>query len=321
MASANNTSLEDIIVPSVFSDYVTVRTAVRSALVQSGIASANPVLAALASGGGDYVTLPYWNDLTGASEVLPDGDTGGAALTPGKIAAESQQAVKMWRGRAWSANDMAAMVAGDDPMRSMADGVAAYWTRDEQTRLVQVLTALFTSGGCLASTHVLDVSAGGRKMDGEAVIEAAQLLGDAKDSLTAIAMHSAKHSGLQAQNLIEYVTDPETGLIYSTYLGKRVVVDDGCPYSGGVYTSYLFAAGAIARVPVPVKVPAETDRDSLAGDDILISRQGLVLHVAGTSYVSGTAGRNPSNATLATASSWAKVWDDKQIRVVALRTA
>jgi hypothetical protein len=154
------------------------------------------------------------------------------------------------------------------------------------------------------------------------VIEGAQLLGDAKDNLVAIAMHSAKHSGLQAANLIEYVRDPATGeVLYTTYLGKQVVVDDGCPASGGVYTSYLFGAGAVARAEFPMKVPVETDRVALEGNDILVSRQGLVLHPAGCTYVSGTAGRNPTNGTLATATSWTRVWDTKMVRIVAIKTA
>lgn len=321
MADSHNVSLEDVIVPSVFADYVTIRTAALSALVGSGIAVSNPTLVARAAGGGDYVHLPQWGDLSGDSEVLPDGDTANAALTPGQITGADQTAAKQWRGRAWSANDMAAMVAGSDPMQSIAAGVAAWWARDEQARLIAVLNGLFRSGGCLASTHVLDVSSGGRSLDGPVVIAGAQLLGDSKDKLTAIAMHSAKHSSLQAANLIEYVRDPATNeVMYSTYLGKRVVVDDGCPVADGVYTTYLFGAGAVARVEVPVKVPVETQRFALQGNDVLVVRQGLVLHPSGVSYVSANGGRNPSNTVLGTANSWTKVWETKQIRIVAIRS-
>ncbi len=322
MADTANVGYADIIVPAVFADYVTARTTTLSALVQSGIAVSNRQIQAAVAGGGDYASLPYWGDISGDSEVLPDGETANAALTPGQITAAVQQCVKQFRGRAWSANDMAAMVAGNDPMASIAGGVALWWVRDEQTRLIKILTGLFAVGGALAATHLYDVSGGGRKLDGEAVLEGAQLLGDHKDMLVAIAMHSAKHSGLQAKNLVEYVRDPTTNeVLYSTYLGKRVIIDDGCPYAGGVYTSYLFGAGAIARADVPVKVPAETQRYALAGNDVLVSRQGLVLHPAGCTYVSGTGGRNPSNTVLATASSWTKVWAAKQIRIVCLKTA
>ncbi|WP_295440967.1 major capsid protein [uncultured Thiodictyon sp.] len=319
MADSANTGYGDIIVPAVFADYVTLRTASLSAIAQSGIAAPVGQIQQAVQGGGDYANLPFWGDISGDSEVLPDGETADAALTPGSISAAVQVAVKQFRGKSWSTNDMAAMVAGSDPAMAIANGVALYWMRDEQTRLIQILTGLFRTGGCLAATHVLDVSGGGRKLNGEVVIEGAQLLGDHKDMLTAIAMHSAKHSSLQAQELIEYVRDPATNEIsYTTYLGKRVIIDDGCPVTNGVYTTYLFGPGAIARADVPVKVPVETQRFALQGNDVLVSRQGLVLHPAGCSYASAVAGRNPTNAKLATATSWTKVWENKQIRLVAI---
>ena len=74
------TRIADVIVPQVFNPYVIQRTAELSALSQAGIISNNPELDALASAGGKLINMPYWNDLTGADEVLSD--TG--ALTPEK---------------------------------------------------------------------------------------------------------------------------------------------------------------------------------------------------------------------------------------------
>lgn len=318
------TGFDDIIVPEVFSDYVDLRTATLSNLRTSGIAVVDPVIQARAQGGGDYVNLPFWNDLSGDSELLPDGSDD-AALTPAQITAGSDVAVKQFRGKSWASNDMAGWVAGDDPMRSIGDRVANYWVRDEQTRLVKVLTGLFATSGALATTHSLDVSTADTPtpISGEAIVNAAQKLGDAAGGLMAIMMHSYNYAILQKAQLIEYLRDPLTNIDLPYYLGRRVIVDDACPTanSGKQYDSFLFGPGAIAYATVSLGgKETETDRDSLQGDDILISRRAIILHPRGVAYQSGTDARNPTNTVLATASSWAKVYADKQIRIVRLRT-
>src|SRR5690606_39319940 len=84
----------------------------------------------LANSGGTLVHMPYWEDLTGDDEVLSDQ----AALTPGKITAGQDVARRQARGRAWGVNDLAHLLAGDDPMRAIGDLVAEYWARRFQRR-------------------------------------------------------------------------------------------------------------------------------------------------------------------------------------------
>lgn len=69
-----------------------------------------------------------------------------------------------------------------------------------------------------------------------------------------------------------------------TYMGKRVIVDDGMPLDGDVFTSYIFGEGAIGLGNGAAPVPTETDRDALAGDDILINRQHFVTSKRGEIY-------------------------------------
>lgn len=101
-------------------------------------------------------------------------------------------------------------------------------------------------------------------------------------------------------------------------MGKRVIIDDGCPASAGVYTTYLFGEGAIGYGNGSAPVPTETDRDSLAGDDILINRQHFLLHPRGVKFTSASvAGASPTNAELETATNWSCVYENKNIRIVA----
>ncbi len=68
------------------------------------------------------------------------------------------------------------------------------------------------------------------------------------------------------------------------------------------------------------QVPTETDRDSLAGDDIPINRQHFVLHPRGVKFNAATVlGSSPTNAEAETATNWTRVFDNKNVRMVAFR--
>lgn len=58
-------------------------------------------------------------------------------------------------------------------------------------------------------------------------------------------MHSKTKSYLKQQNLISTERDSNS-VEFETYQDRRVIVDDGCPYEGDIYTTYLFGRGAIA---------------------------------------------------------------------------
>lgn len=307
------TRIADVIVPEVFNPYVIQRTAELSALVQSGIVVPNPELDRLASSGGKTINMPYWNDLTGDDEVLSDS----GALTPQKITAEQDIAVLLMRGKAWSANDLAKALSGDDPMRAIGDLVAAYWARMEQKTLINTLNGSMGSSGMTGNVSDISTETGdAAKISGEAFLDAAQKLGDAKDRLVAIAMHSAVETYLAKLNLIEYVRESDANPRVPYYMNKRVIVDDGMPVAAGVYTSYLFGQGAIGRGEGQAPVPVETDRDSLAGDDILINRRHFILHPRGIAWKGSAAGASPTNAELGTTTNWERKYENKNIRIV-----
>lgn len=312
------TRIADVIVPEVFNPYVIQRTMELSAIFQSGIAQRTQEFDRLASQAAKTVNMPFWGDLTGEDEVLSDN----GALTPGKIQASQDEAVILRRGRAWGANDLAANLAGDDPMRAIADLVAAYWARRYQAALISTLQGVFASPSMAELVHDISGQTGDAAViSAKTTVDAAQKLGDAKSQLTAIVMHSATEAALAKQDLIEYVK-PSTGSIeVPTFLGKRVIVDDGVPFDSatGTYTTYLFGPGAIAYGegnPVGF-VPTETDRDTLAGEDYLINRRTFILHPRGVRFTSAqVAGVSPTNNELATAANWNRVYEPKAIRIV-----
>ncbi len=312
-----STKISDVIVPEVFNPYVIERTAELSALVKSGIVVRNPELDKLATAGGKLINMPFWKDLTGDDEVLSDN----GALTPGKITSGQDVAALLMRGKAWSVNDLAKALSGDDPMRAIGDLVAEYWARRRQKTLISVLKGIFSSSSMSGNVH--DISSeleGAAKISGSSFIVAKNKLGDASDKLTAVMMHSAVFTALEQQNLISYIPNSQGVVEFPTYMNKRVIVDDGCPIESDVYTTYLFGEGAIGEGNGSAPVPTETDRDSLAGEDILINRQHFILHPRGVKFTnSSVVGESPTNAELENQANWNRVYENKNIRIVAFK--
>jgi len=104
-------------------------------------------------------------------------------------------------------------------------------------------------------------------------------------------------------------------------------VDDSLPVSNGVYTTYIFGAGAFGWGEGGAPVPVETARDALAGDDILIHRRHFILHPRGVAFLNANLdvdpndankGTNatPSNDNLANYLNWKRVYEPKNVRIV-----
>ena len=310
---AAKTQVADVIVPEVFNPYVIQRTAELSTLSQAGIISNNPELDSLASAGGKLINMPFWNDLTGDDEVLDDN----AALEPEKITASQDVAALFMRGKAWSVNDLAKALSGDDPMAAIGDLVAGYWARRRQALLFAILKGVFAATTMTGNLHDISAISGKDLISASTFIDATQKMGDAKEKLTAVGMHSAVVSYLAKSDLIETLPDSEGKPTIKVFLGKRVIEDDGCPVTSGVYTTYLFGEGAIGLGNGAAPVPTETDRDSLAGDDILINRQHFVLHPRGVAFQNASVvGKSPTNAEAALAANWQRVYENKNVRIV-----
>lgn len=314
------TRIADVIQPEVFNPYMVQRTLELSALLQSGIVENNAEFDQLTSGPNTLVNMPFWNDLTGDSEIMADD----GALTPGKIGTDKDVARKHGRARAWGANGLSALLSGDDPMRAIADLVADYWQRDMQKVLLNTLAGVFAAANMAGNVHDISAETGDAALIGGATfVDATQKMGDAKEKLTGVMMHSAVEAYLTKKDLIETVPESEGKPAVSTFLRKRVIVDDGMPFATDtkVATAYLFGAGAIAlgNGSHPRIIPTEIDRDSLAssGEDYLITRRIFMLHPRGVKWTEdGVAATFPTNAEIATGTNWTRVYDPKAIRVV-----
>lgn len=329
-----DTKISDIVKPEpLFRDYMVQRTAEKSRLFQSGMIQQGAEFNEFASGKGSAFELPFWNDVTGDDEVLDDNN----ALSPSAITAEKEKAVKHFRGKAWGVNDLAAALAGDDPMNSVLDRVAQYWARTMQRNLlVPSLTGIFR--GPLNSTHVNDISVddGNNVTDSEligqdSILNTVQLLGDSWDQVTSMVMHSVPYFRLVRLNLIEFEPLSEQGITIPRFLGREVIVDDSVfteptnTNPGTKYHTYLFGSGSVAfgeggAPSLPDDEAVETDRDRLAGTDYLITRRHVIFHPRGLKWTGNASGVSPNSGELNTGGNWAKAFDDKNIHLLALIT-
>lgn len=320
------------LVPDVFVPYITERMYDKSNLVRAGIVIRDPRLDELATRGGWRIQIPFWKALSGNDEVIGSGvGATDSDLTVTAMSSEKEIAPLFTRGKAWGAEDVAKALAGSDPLAALGDMIADWWNVKEQNLLVSILKGVYADNDANDSDDLIHdisssaASAASTSISANAVIDACALLGDSAFELTALAVHSKVHACMQKQNLITFEPTSAQDIGFGTYLGKTLIVDDGLPKTGTAatarYVSYLFKPGAVARGEGRAPVPIETDRDSLAGVDILIHRRHFVLHPRGFQWTDSPAALTPTNAECEDATSWDRVASSvKNVGVVFLRT-
>ena len=342
-------AVADIIVPTIFERYVIERTAVLTVFAASGVIASDPDFDTRAGSGGNTINMPYFQDIAGARQIMSDA----ASLSVNKITTGQDIARIQNDANAWSVNVLASLLSGEDPMGAIGDLLGNYWARIDEAELIASLKGLtastttgtpsppagatltgFATGNVLsiASETVAGQSAATR-LNGSTFIDALVKLGDRSDRLTAIGMHSATEAALRKLDLIDFIPDSEGKSQIRTFQGRTVIVDDQLPSRAGttdgtVYTSYLFGQGAFAKGSASLATPleggfgtegVEYSRVSLASDSLLINRRRYILHPRGVKWTeSSVAGNSPTDAELATASNWTIVYENKNVRCVAI---
>ncbi|MFN7138796.1 MAG: coat protein, partial [Limisphaerales bacterium] len=289
----------------------------------------------LAAGGGREVQMPFWKDLTAARQILSDS----SSLNVNKITSGNDIARIQNDAQVWGVNHLAKVISGDDPMQAIVDLVAAYWARTDEGVLISCLKGIFASGtmnGNLLAIHseTLAGQSMATRLNGATFVDACAKLGDAADRLTAVAMHSATEAALRKLDLIDFIPDSEGKTMLRVFQGRRVIIDDSLPVrpgttDGQVYTTYLFGAGAFGKGSAPLDgTPlqgghgtegVELARVALDSDTFLINRRRYILHPRGVKFTSAAvAGDSPTNAELENGANWSRVFENKNVRLVAI---
>jgi hypothetical protein len=311
--------LADMIVPTEFNKYVELLTTEKSRLFQSGIITdLTSVIDAQIEG--KTVNMPFFNDLdTSDAEVVINDTTD---LTVSGITTGQDVAVKLLRAKAFGSTDLAGDLAGADPIDAIANRFAEWWNRRFQAALLSTLSGAMGAASMAANVNDISALTGGAEyFDADSFVDAVFKLGDEAGGLTAVAVHSQTLKSMVKADLIDFVPDSQGKLTVPTYLGKTVLVDDGMPVSGGVYTTYIFGNGAIGYGAKAPKVPVEVERQALKGmgQEYIVHRRQWVMHPRGVKWVGTAAGPTPTNGELATATNWTRVYEQKLVRIVAFK--
>lgn len=338
------TKLADMQIPESWAQYTAQRSVEQDQFFQSGVVAAVPNLANQLAGGGFLVNMPYFKPLADVDPQIPD-DSKDIELNTINTAVSQAREYGMDQG--WSATDLAAELAGADPLTAISNSVADYWRHINEKILLKTLDGVFASTS-MSGVNQFDAT-DGRRADNTFSLanfnKARFQLGDRYRDLAVVAVHSDILQQLQNANIV----DPKTGntiLINGNQLptqiqapnpgdtikGVQIVVDDTLPVKDGKYTSYLFATGAFGWSELPVNRAVETGRDALRfhGVDYLINRRRFVLAPAGMSWNESAyqADKAAAQATAAfptmddmgNAKYWTRVADQKLIPFVKFTT-
>lgn len=302
----------------------------------SGIAAADPLLAAQVAQGGNMGELPFFKPLT-VDEPNYSTDNPATLSTPANITNAKMRFRGASRNKSWSTMDLARELALEDPLGAITGRVGHYWAADDEKRIIYSCRGILAdnvandSGDMLITVATDSASAitDAERIGGDHVIDTLQTLGDHSFAVTAMAMHSKPFSKLQKDKLIDYVQVDGVDIRIPTYLGKRVIVDDSLPAIAGAnritYTTILFGGAIFGMADGKVLVPSEMKRDPDAGNgggqDTLFSRVHNFIHPTGFDFTSASvAGQAATYAELATAGNWDRKVDRKLIPLAFLQT-
>lgn len=334
------TRLTNVIVPEVYQSYQAVNSPELTAFAQAGIATNVSALQAFWAVGGKTVHMPFWNDLDSSVEPNYSNDDPADFVTPNNVTTGEMGARKSWLNQAYGAAALVKELAGSDPMQQIRNRFGTYWARQWQRRLLAVAVGVLNENVANgASDMIINVSiADGNNateanlFSRDAFVNAGFTMGDLFDSMGVIAMHSMVYRRLVKNEDIIMIPDSNGTLNIPTYMGKRVVVDDGMPVAAGgtsgfIYTSILFAPGAFGFAEQTADVPVEIDRQPLAGHggatEVIIERKNWIIHPLGYKWNETTVtgpGLSPTLANLRLAANWTRVVTRKLVPMAFLLT-
>ena len=325
------TRLSDIIDVTVFEDLPQINGPEKTALFQSGIILRNGLLDTLAGSAGKVAELPFWNDLDGSIEVNYSDDNPANTATPQKIVQGEQITRKAFVNQGWQAADLASELAlGGTAMEAIRAKTDMYFQRQFQRRLIA------SSNGVLAdnvandsSDMVIDVASesiagqtSSTLFNRDAFTEAVYTAGDAADMFRTIVVHSVVMAQMVKNDDIVFIPNSKGELVIPTYMGLRVVTDDGLTVTAGStdgfkYTSLIFGENAFGFGVGNAEVPTEIEREAAQGNgggiETLWMRKTWILHPFGFQTLTTPAAESFTQAELSTAAVWDRVVDRKLV--------
>lgn len=302
-------------------------------MLSSGAIVRDSEIERLIANGSNFFTTPYY-DLLGGNEQDYNGATD---FTYDELTGGTYSGCVFSRMKAWKAiSFIKDFNSGADPMSQIVAGVAQYWNKKRQVRLVAVLEALFGITGdaswtlhmtnlATTGTTVAETNLVGATTFNDAMVKAN---GDNATEYSLVIMHSVVANRLANLQLLEFskYTDPAgitRSLPIGTINGLTVIVNDNVPVADSAsasgakeYTSYILGNGCLRYAQAPVDKPSEMERDAktAGGVDMIYTRMREAIVPYGFSF-KGDVETDPSvpDAVLTASASYERKMDAKSI--------
>lgn len=321
----NGTTLADLVQNVEFANYFYRSMLERSALIRSGIAAEDPIIAQKVAAGGKFegtnIKLPSVSqiDTSSDSEVPVENKE----ATPDKVTAEQEIAAIQYRRKTFAITDVASTMSSADPAMHIMSQLVPYWNNEYQKIIINSLTGIFASDDGEDSMFDISGETGtAAVLTKDTILLGAQLLGDRKSELTAVAMNSAVETYLASLDTNASLYRASEGAAQlSQYNGRDIIVDDTIPYDADtkIGVIYLFGRGAFTYNNLPVPHAFEAERKAGVGCDYIHTWVRSIIHPRGWNWAGTPAGLAPTNAELATGANWERKFEVKRVPIAMVK--
>jgi hypothetical protein len=322
------TTVSDLWTPATWLQGMPEMVTKQTDLLTSPVVVTDPVLDAVATGGGIQGNMPFLAEPDVADEI----QVASTAPTINNLSSGNQIVPILNRVSAIGSDALAKAVSASDPI-GFAMGIASRLRlRQRQTTLINVLRGLFSEGAAdsafislvkKSAVEIVGSQTADHFFDSDLFHDATQLLGEAKGKLEfggVIMMHSVVEAALNKQESIITVRDSQGNIVLKEYKGLRVIINDALvragTTSGFVYDTYIFAPGSIGmgdKAQSNQKGDAaslQVEGLSSTNDVVIYDRTRFILQPFGAKWVGSPAGQSATNAELATKANWELAFTD-----------
>ncbi len=332
------TRISDVIIPEVYLSYDAENDPIKSAFFESGVIVNSPLLNNLATDGGETFNIPFWKDLDSTVEANLSSSDPAVVATAQKITTSKQIGRKVLLNQFYSNAHIASELAGSSANQHVRNRFGTYWLRQWQTKLIAATNGVLAdnvandAGDMVndVAVEIIGSQTALTRFSRANFTTAVFTMGDASDSLTAIAVHSFIYKQMVDSDDIDFIPDSTGSLNIPTYMGLRVIIDDGLTVTAGStsgfkYTSVIFGNGAFGYGNGVPEKPLALDTEELQGNgggvDYIGERKTWLLHPFGfQSLTTPSAEGGFTNTELATAAVWDRVVDRKSVPMAFLIT-
>lgn len=316
----NQFKLANAIIPEVFANYVLNQSMKTNRLVQSGILNNDPSLGSQLLAPGNFIHMPFINDIAEGPDAQSWTDTQDIAVNG--LTTGEQRAFKFAQAQAFGWTDKSQQTSGAPAQATIANRFKNYWNTQDEKILFSELKGVFSNTDIATAKMYEDSGV----FSARGFLAAIAKLGDLQDqTFNKIVVHSSTYAEMKAQQLIETVQPSGAVTPISVYNNMRIVIDDD-PHllnDDGSVTSYVFGNGSVGYSVANPQGAVEIQREARknGGQTNVINRRILTTHVLGTSVAKTfvPAGQEVTMDELAKGDTWESIVDPRNIRIVAYK--